>query len=97
MVVAKKTRKGKAHENRTKEGPRTRVRTSGKLNNTPGWPNLHRAGPERDKHINRGVKASSLSLSPPRAGALFSSCLWIDVPSLLEDGFSCYLLNKIEL
>ena len=31
------------------------------------------------------------------AGALFSSCLWIDVPSRLEDGFSCYLLNKIEL
>ena len=42
-----KTRKGKAHKNRTKEGPRTRVRTSGKTNNTPGWPNLHRTGPGR--------------------------------------------------
>ena len=30
------SRKGKAHENRTKEGPRTGVRTSGKTNSTPG-------------------------------------------------------------
>ena len=58
------TRKGKAHENETKEGPRTGVRTSGKTNNTPGWPNLHRTGPGRDKHTNRGARASSLSLSP---------------------------------
>ena len=77
MVVAKKTRKGKARENRTKKGPRTGVKTSGKTNNTPGWPNLHRTGPGRDKRINRGVKASllaSLSLSLPlvrgRWGAL---------------------------
>ena len=28
---------------------------------------------------------------------LFSSRLWINVPSCLRDGFSCYLLNKIEL
>ena len=28
-MVAKKQRKEKAHENRTKESPRTRVRTSG--------------------------------------------------------------------
>ena len=39
------------------------VRTSGKTNNTPGWPSLHRTGPGRDKHINRRAKASSLSLS----------------------------------
>ena len=32
------TRKGKARGNETK-GLRTRVRTSGKTNNTPGWPN----------------------------------------------------------
>ena len=59
------TRKGKARENETKEGPRTRtgVRTSGKTNNTPGWPDLHRTGPGREKHINRGARASSLSLS----------------------------------
>ena len=94
-----KTRKGKARENETKEGLRTGVRTSGKTNNTPGWPNLHRTGPGRDKYINRGAKASSLafSLSLLHAGVLFSSCLWINVPSRLKDGFSCYLLNKIEL
>ena len=38
----------------------------------------------------------SLSLPLPRAGALFSSCLWVNMPSRLEDGFSCYYLNKIE-
>ena len=61
MAVAKKTRKGKASKNRTKEGPRTGVRTSGKTNNTPGWPNLHRTGPGGEKHIKRGAKALSLS------------------------------------
>ena len=43
MAVAKKTRKGKARENRTKNGPRTGVKTSGKTNNTPGWPSLNRS------------------------------------------------------
>ena len=95
MAVAK--RQGREKPTKIKEDPRTGVRTSGKTNNTPGWPNLHRTGPGRDKHIKRGAKAPSLSLSPPRVGALFSLCLWIDVPSRLEDGFSCYLLNKIEL
>ena len=32
MVVAKRQERGKNHKNRTKEGPRTRVRTSGKTN-----------------------------------------------------------------
>ena len=59
-------------------------------------PNLHRAGPGgRKKHIKRGAKG--LSLSPRRAGVLFSLRLWVDMPSCLEDGFSCYYLNKIEL
>ena len=63
MAVAKRL-EGKAHENRTKEGPRTGVRTSGKTNNTPGWPNLHKTGPGTEKHIKRGAKALfSLSLS----------------------------------
>ena len=42
----------------------------------------------------------SLSLSPRHWGALptlFSSRLWVGMPSHLEDGFSCYFLNKIEL
>ena len=49
MAVAKSQGREKARENRTKEGPRTRVRTSGRTNNTPGRPNLHRTGPEREK------------------------------------------------
>ena len=43
----------------------------------------------------------SLSLSLPCAlehsSTLFSSRLWVGMPSHFEDGFSCYLLNKIEL
>ena len=35
-VKKKKIQKGKARENRTKECARTRVRTSGRTNNTPG-------------------------------------------------------------
>ena len=59
-------------------------------------PNLHRAGPGgRKKHKKRSQRA--LSLSPRRAGVLFSLRLWVDMPSCLEDGFSCYYLNKIEL
>ena len=34
--IKKKIKKGKARENRTKECARTRVRTSGRTNNTPG-------------------------------------------------------------
>ena len=36
IVVAKRQRKGKACENRTKEGLRTGVRTSGEANSPPG-------------------------------------------------------------
>ena len=71
MAVAKRQRR----ENRTKEGQRTGVRTSGKTNNTPGWPSLHRTGPGRDKHIKRGAKASSLALPPTHWGALLFTSL----------------------
>ena len=74
MVVGT-DKEGKSPRNETKEGPRTGVRTSGKTNNTPGWPNLHRTGPGREKHINRGAEASSLSLSPARWGALLLASL----------------------
>ena len=80
MAVAK--RQGREKPTKIKEDPRTGVRTSGKTNNTPGWPNLHRTGPGRDKHINRGAKANSLSLShvlgrsSPRVFG--SACLWIN-------------------
>ena len=71
------------------------MRTSGKTNNTPGWPNLHKTGPGTENQIKKGAKALFwLALSPPHDGATFSLCLWIDVPSCLEDGFSSYYLNK---
>ena len=89
------TRKGKARENERKEGPRTGVSNSGKRNNTPGWPNLHRTGPGKDKHINRRARASSLSLSSALGRS--SPRLFRSTCSHLKDGFSRYLLNKIEL
>ena len=97
MAVAKRQRREKPAKIQQKkvQGPRTGVRTSGKTNNIPGWPNLHRTGPGRDKHIERGAEASSLSLQSSRAR--FSSCLWVNMPSCPKDGFSCFLLNKIEL
>ena len=36
MSVAKRQRKEKAHKNRTKDGLRTRMRTSGETNSPPG-------------------------------------------------------------
>ena len=36
MAVAKRQGKGKAREKRTKEGPRIRVRISGRTNSSPG-------------------------------------------------------------
>ena len=96
MEVAKRPGRKKPTkiEQRKVQGPG--VGTSGKTKNTPGQPNLHRTGPGTEKHTKRGAKAL-FSLSFLHDGALFSSHLWIDVPSRLEDGFSCYYLNKIEL
>ena len=76
MAVAKRQRREKPAKIQQKkvQGQRTGVRTSGKTNNTPGWPNLHRTGPGREKHINRGAKASSLSLS--RALGCSSPCVF---------------------
>ena len=37
MTVAKRQRKGKAHENGTKENPGNRVRTSGETNTPSSW------------------------------------------------------------
>ena len=81
------------------EDLRTGMRTSGRTALLTK-PNLHRAGPvgRKKTYKKRSQRALSLSLSPtPHPEALFSSCLWIDVPSRLKDGFSCYLLTKIEL
>ena len=76
------------------------MKTSGRTNSTPGKPNLHRAGPEGGKnHIKRGAKggAKGLSLSLSFFFPHTGSRLWVGVPSRLEDGFSCYFLNKIEV
>ena len=54
----------KAHENRTKEGPRTGVRTSGKTNNTPGGPSLHKTGPGTETYKKRS-QSSLLPFSAP--------------------------------
>ena len=70
MVVDKKTKKGKGHKNRTKEGQRTGVRTSGKTNSPPGYPNLQRAGSEGgERHIKRGAKIELGSLFAPFGSA----------------------------
>ena len=57
MVVAKRQRREKPMKIEQKVW-KTRMRTSGKTNNTPGWPNLHGTGPGREKHINRIAKAT---------------------------------------
>ena len=55
--MTKRQRKGKACENRTQDGLRARMRTSGKANSPPGWPSLHRAGSGGGKtHSKRGAK-----------------------------------------
>ena len=57
--------KGKARENRAKEGPRTGVRTSGKTNSPPGSPDLFRAGSRgrRQMYKRRSPKDWDLSSS----------------------------------
>ena len=58
-------------------------------------PNLHKTGEvggETKKTYKKRSQSPSLSLL--HDGVLFSSRLWIEVPSHLEDGFSCYHLNK---
>ena len=82
IALAKRQRKEKACKHRTKEGVRTRVRTSGEAKSPPGQPNLHRAGSEgggKKKHIKRETKIEPLS----------SLCFfWVGLPSHLEDVFS---------
>ena len=107
MVVAKRQgreKPGKQNKGRSKEGPRTRVRTRRRTNSTPGQPNLQRAGPGwRKKHIKTGAKGPWLSLPRSCALSLFLSVslsllvFWVGMPPCLEDVFSCYFLNKIEL
>ena len=64
MVVAKR-------QGRSKEGPRTRMKTSGRTNSTP----LHRAGPGGGKNIYKEEPKRFLSDSLSRVRALFSFSL----------------------
>ena len=91
MVVAKRQRREKPMKIEQRK-VRTGVRTSGKTNNTPGWPHLHRTGPRRDKHIKRGANASSLALSPTLWGALLFTSL--DRPALMPQRWIFLLSSK---
>ena len=69
--------KGKARENRTKEGLRTRVRTSGKTNSPPGYPNLWRAasgGGEKTckkRSLGQGLLFMCFGLAFPPASRMY--------------------------
>ena len=86
-----KDKEGKRHENRTKEGPRVRVRTSGRTNSTLDQPNLHKAGPvgEEKTYKKRSQGAWDLSLS--------SSCLLGHHAFAPQRCIFPYFLNKTEL
>ena len=89
MAVAKR-------QGRSKEGPRTRVKTS-EQTALLAKPNLHRAGPGGGKkHIKGGAKALSLGLSLPCACACALS-LSLSLSLSFSLSLSCYLLNKMEL
>ena len=95
MAVAKRQEREKPVkiEGRSKKGPRTGMRTSGRKA-LLAEPNLHRAGPGGRKHIKGGATCSLVLSAPhptPRNGTLLHSLLFF------ENGFSCYLLNKIDL
>ena len=64
MVVAKRQRKRKVHENGTKENLRKGVRTSGETNSAPpplpGESNLHRAGSRGGDKTHKKRKADGL-------------------------------------
>ena len=69
MAVAKRQGREKPAKIEQRKVLRTGVRTSGETNNTPGWPNLHRAGPEGEKDIKRGAEGPG-RLSPVRVRSL---------------------------
>ena len=89
-AAGEKTRKGKAHENRTKEGPRTRVKTSGKINSPPGQPNLHRAG-QAQWGGDKCIKGGSLE----RLGHLFSQSFGSARPHSSRVYYPLFFLIKL--
>ena len=74
--------KGKACEYRTKEGPRTGVRPSGKVNVPPGQPNLPREG------SGRGGKPYKKKRQNWASGLSSLPVFWVGLPSHLEYIFS---------
>ena len=57
-MVAKRQRKGKAHEREQRKNSETRVRNSGETNMPPSWLALiciEQNQEEGDKHIRRGI------------------------------------------
>ena len=69
-------------------------------NKQPSWLSpicTEQAQGEENTYKKRSQRARFHCPPPPGTGALFSSRLWLNMPSHLEDGFSCYYLNKIEL
>ena len=71
------------------------MRTSGKTNNTPAGP-IYTGQAQGEINIEIEEPEPALSLSPARWGTLLLVSL--DRGALTpQDGFSCYLLNKIEL
>ena len=90
MVVAKRQGREKPikiEQGRSKEGPRTGVRTSGGTNSTPGWPSSHSAGPGRRVHTaqaqgggqntKRGAKGPELSLLFVFGSACPRGCIFL--------------------
>ena len=75
----KKTKKGKTRENRTKEGPRTGVRTSGEANSLQANPvYLGQAQGEEKKHIKRGAKIEQgVSLLFMSFGSTYPHVSWL--------------------
>ena len=69
--MAKRQRKEKAWENRTKEDPRTGVRTAGETNTPLSWlANLHRAGSVERRQMHKRRNPRRIEASP-----LGSTCL----------------------
>ena len=66
MALARRQRKGKACENRTKENPWTGVRTSGETNTPPSWLDQF-AQVRLRKEETRQSEASCLGLDRPHA------------------------------
>ena len=85
MAVAKRQgREMSEKKNRTKEGPRTRVRTSGKQTAVLASPiYIGQAQGEEKKHIKGGAKVLSHGLSLPHACALFFLSLSLSLSLLL--------------